>query len=90
MFALKMPKITAKHANIQVLHPPGHRAERGATGEAPTHRLPCPRRRLFLAHAQVRNSWGTGWGESGFIRLAYGADTCAITTIPTYVKTAAA
>lgn len=39
---------------------------------------------------KVRNSWGTGWGESGFIRLAYGADTCAITTIPTYVKTAAA
>jgi len=34
---------------------------------------------------KVRNSWGTSWGEAGFIRLAYGQDTCAITTIPTYV-----
>jgi len=33
----------------------------------------------------VRNSWGTDWGESGYIRLAYGADTCAITNDPTYV-----
>jgi len=34
---------------------------------------------------KVRNSWGTGWGESGFIRLAYGQNTCAITSDPTYV-----
>lgn len=34
---------------------------------------------------KVRNSWGTSWGESGFIRLAYGKDTCAITNDPTYV-----
>ena len=34
---------------------------------------------------KVRNSWGTSWGESGFIRLAYGANTCAITNDPTYV-----
>jgi C1A family cysteine protease len=34
---------------------------------------------------KVRNSWGTDWGESGFIRLAYGSDTCAITSDPTYV-----
>jgi C1A family cysteine protease len=33
----------------------------------------------------VRNSWGTGWGESGFIRLKYGSNTCAITSDPTYV-----
>ena len=33
---------------------------------------------------KVRNSWGTGWGESGFIRLAYGKNTCAITNDPTY------
>ncbi len=36
---------------------------------------------------KVRNSWGTSWGESGFIRLKYGADTCAITYMPTYVDT---
>lgn len=34
---------------------------------------------------KVRNSWSTSWGESGYIRLAYGANTCAITNDPTYV-----
>jgi len=33
---------------------------------------------------KVRNSWGTSWGESGYIRLAYGANTCSITNDPTY------
>jgi len=33
---------------------------------------------------KVRNSWGLAWGESGYIRLAYGKDTCGITTDPTY------
>jgi C1A family cysteine protease len=33
---------------------------------------------------KVRNSWGTSWGESGFIRLKYGQNTCAITNDPTY------
>jgi len=28
----------------------------------------------------VRNSWGRGWGESGFIRLAFGANTCSMRT----------
>jgi C1A family cysteine protease len=34
----------------------------------------------------VRNSWGTSWGESGFIRLQFGHNTCGITsevTVPT-------
>jgi cathepsin F len=34
----------------------------------------------------VRNSWGADWGESGFIRLQFGADTCGLTsevTVPT-------
>jgi len=35
---------------------------------------------------KVRNSWGTSWGESGYIRLAYGQNTCAITNDPTYVE----
>ena len=34
---------------------------------------------------KVRNSWSSTWGESGFIRLAYGADTCGITYDVTYV-----
>jgi len=34
---------------------------------------------------KVRNSWGTSWGEDGFIRLAYGSNTCDITNDPTYV-----
>jgi len=34
---------------------------------------------------KVRNSWGTSWGENGFIRLAYGQNTCDITNDPTYV-----
>ena len=34
---------------------------------------------------KVRNSWGTSWGESGYIRLAYGQNTCAITSDPTWV-----
>jgi C1A family cysteine protease len=37
---------------------------------------------------KVRNSWGTHWGESGFIRLAYGKDMCQITYDPTYVTVA--
>jgi len=37
---------------------------------------------------KVRNSWGTGWGESGYIRLAYGKNTCAITNDPTYTTVA--
>lgn len=35
---------------------------------------------------KVRNSWGTSWGESGFIRLAYGKNTCDISNDPTYTK----
>jgi C1A family cysteine protease len=33
---------------------------------------------------KVRNQWGTSWGESGFIQLAYGQNTCDITNDPTY------
>ena len=36
---------------------------------------------------KVRNSWGTKWGESGYIRLAYGLNTCGIINDPTYVDT---
>ena len=34
---------------------------------------------------KVRNSWGTRWGESGYIRLAYGDNTCKINDDPTWV-----
>ena len=33
---------------------------------------------------KVRNSWGTGWGESGYIRLSYGDNTCNIDNDATY------
>jgi C1A family cysteine protease len=36
---------------------------------------------------RVRNSWGTGWGESGFIRIQQGSDLCKVsddTTYPTF------
>jgi len=34
----------------------------------------------------VRNSWGSDWGENGFIRLQFGQNTCGLTsevTVPT-------
>jgi len=34
----------------------------------------------------VRNSWGSDWGEAGFIRLQFGQNTCGLTsevTVPT-------
>jgi aminopeptidase C len=33
---------------------------------------------------KVRNSWGSDWGESGYIRLAHGLNTCDITYNPGY------
>jgi hypothetical protein len=39
---------------------------------------------------KVRNSWGTSWGESGFIRLRYGTNTCAIASDANYASTAKA
>lgn len=33
---------------------------------------------------KVRNSWGVSWGEAGYIRLAYGQNTCDITNDPTW------
>jgi len=33
---------------------------------------------------KVRNSWGTNWGEDGFIRLAHGVNSCDIVYNPGY------
>lgn len=33
---------------------------------------------------KVRNSWGRSWGEDGYIRLAYGTNTCGITYDPIF------
>eukprot|EP01065_Artemidia_motanka_P016670 TRINITY_DN2027_c0_g1_i1.p2 TRINITY_DN2027_c0_g1~~TRINITY_DN2027_c0_g1_i1.p2 ORF type:complete len:129 (+),score=38.15 TRINITY_DN2027_c0_g1_i1:854-1240(+) len=30
----------------------------------------------------LRNSWGTGWGEGGYVRLQYGKGLCGINTAP--------
>merc|ERR1711988_221863 len=35
---------------------------------------------------KVRNSWGTSWGEGGFIRLPMGVNSCGIADEATYVK----
>lgn len=37
---------------------------------------------------KLRNSWGTGYGESGFIRLAYGRNLCGIAQTPNTVDAA--
>ncbi len=34
----------------------------------------------------VRNSWGTNWGEHGYCKIRKGANTCAIETFATYVE----
>jgi len=31
----------------------------------------------------IRNMWGADWGENGFIRLQFGANTCGLTSLPT-------
>jgi len=36
----------------------------------------------------VRNSWSTDWGENGYIRLAYGQNTCGMAEEATYVLSA--
>lgn len=33
---------------------------------------------------KIRNSWGTEWGEGGYIRLSVGGNTCGISTDPTF------
>ena len=32
----------------------------------------------------VRNSWGSSWGESGYVRMIKGSNQCGIATMATY------
>ncbi len=42
---------------------------------------------------KVRNSWGSGWGEAGFVRIGYtasGKGICGILEDPSWVTTKSA
>jgi C1A family cysteine protease len=35
---------------------------------------------------KIRNSWGTDWGDEGYIYLKYGSNVCGLTYDPTYTS----
>jgi hypothetical protein len=35
---------------------------------------------------KVRNTWGTDWGEDGYIRIATGSNMCGVATDPIFTE----
>ncbi len=58
----------------------------GTCGSEPNHCVQVVGANTVENYWLVRNTWGTAWGEDGYIRIKIGEDLCGISFIPTYVK----
>jgi len=58
----------------------------GPCGKALNHGIAAVGYDTAAGYYIVRNSWGTSWGEGGYIRMATGKNLCGIAAMSTYVK----